>query len=223
MTATPTAKEGHRVKARRLGMGLKQDQLAAFLGVDQSTVSSWETGRHSIPAHMWGFMERHETPRGEMGPAAVVKLYICGLEEVNPRTVHKLETAGFTIVTDLKEAEGMAFLPDWYDLPKPERFAFINRQLVEAPNAWPGTVEYWVTLDGVLSRNRKGSRNENKQPTPPWRRNESTSAGGRSQEDGREEVQSRGNAPNRKQPPPHQTDGGNSGGSKGEPPEVAGA
>lgn len=48
MGETPLGEVGRRIKELREMRGLKQEALAAMLGVSQATVSGWETGRRTI-------------------------------------------------------------------------------------------------------------------------------------------------------------------------------
>lgn len=45
---------GIELRARREALGLNQTDLAELLGVKQSTVSTWESGRRSVPAGVSG-------------------------------------------------------------------------------------------------------------------------------------------------------------------------
>lgn len=46
MDTPPLADWGARIRARRKELGLRQEDLAAKMDVDQATVSSWERGTY---------------------------------------------------------------------------------------------------------------------------------------------------------------------------------
>lgn len=61
--------EINRLRKRRMAAGLTQEQAAELLGVSQSTVCQWETGRTN--------------PRINMFPT-IAQLYGCQVEDIWP-------------------------------------------------------------------------------------------------------------------------------------------
>lgn len=143
------------ITARRDAMGMTQVQLAADLGVDQSTVSSWETGRHTIPRHHWDRMNRHQTPMGAMGPDAVTNLYMYGPEDSAPNAQARLELAGFNVVCDMTEAHGIAMLPGYETIPKKDRAKEIAKLIKTNMNVYVMPSAYWLDIGEIKQRKSK--------------------------------------------------------------------
>lgn len=98
---------GRRIRAAREAAGLSQDAVAKELGVDQSTVAWWETGKASPRPR-----NRHKLHLLLGTPEATLALQVCTLCGNNHRQelddLEGLEAAGLARRVPLEDARALA-------------------------------------------------------------------------------------------------------------------